>query len=467
MTMSSASSPASQPNQSARTGPYRTLAADKPLSGHVVIPGDKSISHRALMLGSVAIGTTRISGLLEGDDVLATAAAMRAFGATLDHIGKGEWEVTGLGIGNFSSPAGEVDFGNAGTGCRLTMGLATGSPVTATFIGDASLSKRPMRRVLNPLIDMGLLVEPDQKETLPLTLRGPERPIPISYRLPVASAQVKSAILLAGLTAPGETHIIEPHPTRDHSEHMLELFGADIRSEQAEDGNHVWLRGEKQLSACDITVPGDPSSAAFPLVAALLVDGSEVYLENVMSNPHRDGLFHVLRQMGAEITSTSERRSAGEDVFDLQVRGCHLQAVDVPASIAPSMIDEYPILAIAAAYADGESVFRGLGELRVKESDRLQAIADGLTANGVQARIDGDDLYIQGVKPNESGVRRVDGGGRVATHHDHRIAMSFLILGLLSEKAVEIDDASMIQSSFPEFFDLMHRLGANFESCDA
>lgn len=441
--------------------PRQLHAASQALAGSVRIPGDKSISHRALMLGAIAIGPTQITGLLEGDDVLATARALTALGTKIERIQPGQWCVQGQGLGNFSSPDQLLDFGNAGTGCRLMMGLMTASPCSAEFTGDASLSRRPMRRVLTPLCDMGLHVAPHDQDHLPLRLSGPEHPLPIDYALPVASAQVKSAILLAALGAAGETHIIEPHPTRDHTERMLKLFGADLNSELRDDGNHLWLRGQNQLRGQNISVPGDPSSAAFPLIAALMVPGSTVTLEGVMQNPHRDGLFRVITQMGAQLSYVNARDAAGEKVSDIQVTSHALSAITLEAAIAPSMIDEYPALAMLAACARGTSVFHGLGELRVKESDRLSAIIDGLQANGVAARCEGDSLIIDGVDMAGGGV--IAGGGTVNTHHDHRIAMSFLSLGLVSQKPVRVDDAQMIATSFPNFFTLMQSLGVSYE----
>lgn len=449
------------PEHDILSGPARCYRPDRALAGDIVIPGDKSISHRSLMLGAIALGKTRITGLLEGADVLATAAAMRAFGATVTALANGTWEVDGRGIGNFLSPTAPVDFGNAGTGCRLTMGLLTGSPCSVTLIGDASLSKRPMQRVLNPLRQMGLTIEPDGQDHLPLTLTGPERPIPLQYRLPVASAQVKSAILLAGLAAPGETCVIEPHPTRDHTERMLGLFGADIETTVEADGHYIRIRGENQLRACDIDVPGDPSSAAFPTIAALLVPGSRVTICNVMRNIHREGLFTVLTRMGADLKWHNERQAAGETVADLTVTAGPLTAIEVEADIAPSMIDEYPALAMVAAAARGKSVFHGLGELRVKESDRLAAICDGLRSNGIVAEIENDSLSVYGVDIYDTGI--IPGGGYVATHHDHRIAMSFLMLGLASDAPISVDDVSMIATSFPNFVPLMQSLGVAFE----
>ncbi len=448
------------PEQDILSGPVSCGRPARALRGDVVIPGDKSVSHRSLMLGAIALGKTHITGLLEGDDVLATARAMQAFGAHIVRNADGSWDVEGRGLGNFISPDQPVDFGNAGTGCRLTMGLITGSPCTVTLIGDASLSKRPMQRVLNPLRQMGLGITPDAQDHLPLTLTGPERPTPLHYRLPVASAQVKSAILLAGLSAPGETCVIEPHPTRDHTERMLTLFGADIETTVEDDGVHVRLRGEKQLRACQIDVPGDPSSAAFPAIAALLVPGSRVTIRNVMRNPHREGLFTVLERMGADIAWQNQRQAAGEMVADLSISATKLEGLEVEAAIAPSMIDEYPALAMVAAAASGKSIFHGLGELRVKESDRLAAICDGLRANGIVAEIDEDSLIVYG--HDIYGGPPPPGGGHVATHHDHRIAMSFLLLGLASKTAITVDDISMIATSFPNFIPLMQSLGVAF-----
>lgn len=412
------------------------------------------------MLGAIAVGTTQITGLLEGDDVLATASALKALGTPIDRQSDGVWRVSGRGIGNFMSPDQALDFGNAGTGCRLMMGLFTGSPCTATFTGDASLSRRPMKRVLEPLSQMGLAVSPLDQDHLPLCLTGCAHPLPIAYTLPVASAQVKSALLLAALAAPGESHIIEPHPTRDHTERMLSLFGADIRTEQRDDGHHIWLRGENQLTAQEIIVPGDPSSAAFPLIAALMVPSSRVTLRGIMQNPHRDGLFHTVREMGADLHIDNIRQAAGETVADITVQASALRAIEVEAERAPSMIDEYPALAVLAACATGTSIFHGLGELRVKESDRLSAIIDGLRANGVAAQCDGDSLIIEG--SDLAGGGCIAGGGTVITHHDHRIAMSFLLLGLVSDNPVEIDDAKMIATSFPNFFTLMQTIGVSF-----
>jgi 3-phosphoshikimate 1-carboxyvinyltransferase len=426
-----------------------------PLRGRVRVPGDKSISHRALILGALAVGETGISGLLEGDDVLRTAKAVEALGALVERRGAGEWIVRGVGVAGFAAPAGALDFGNSGTGCRLMLGAVAGCPITATFDGDASLRQRPMRRVLDPLERIGArtLVATDGR--LPLTLAGAREPSPIVFEPPVPSAQLKSAVLLAGLAAPGETVVIEAEATRDHTEKMLTHFGADVRVEpHGALGRRITLAGQPELSPRPIVVPADPSSAAFPLVAALIKPGSDVILEGVMMNPLRAGLIATLDAMGASIERLALRNEGGEEVADLRVRAGALRAVEVPAPRAPSMIDEYPVLAIAAAFAEGTTVMRGLKELRVKESDRLVGTAALLHANGVEAEIEGDDLIVHG-------RGRAAGGGLVTTHMDHRIAMSALVLGLASEKPVKIDDGSFIATSFPGFVELMRGLGAD------
>ncbi|WP_284178274.1 3-phosphoshikimate 1-carboxyvinyltransferase [Rhabdaerophilum sp. SD176] len=426
-----------------------------PLRGRVRVPGDKSISHRSLILGLLSVGETRVTGLLEGEDVLRTADAARALGATVEHLGPGEWRVRGMGIGTLLEPRGTLDFGNAGTGSRLMMGVVGGHPIRATFDGDASLRKRPMGRILDPLKRMGVtVIDVAEGNRLPLTLQGARDSIPIEYTTPVASAQIKSAVLFAGLNAPGETIVIEPEASRDHTEKMLAYFGAEIRSEPAgTHGRRITLKGRPELSPRPIVVPADPSSAAFPIVAALIVPGSDVIIESVMMNPLRTGLLTTLLEMGASIEELDSRVEGGERVADLRIRHSPLRGVDVPAERAPSMIDEYPVLAVAAAFASGETRMRGLQELRVKESDRLAAVADGLAANGVAHQIVGDDLIVSG-----SG-RAAPGGGLVATHMDHRIAMSFLIMGLASDKAVGVDDTSFIATSFPDFVPMMTRLG--------
>jgi 3-phosphoshikimate 1-carboxyvinyltransferase len=426
------------------------------LMGRVRVPGDKSISHRALLISLLAVGTSEIEGLLEGEDVLATARACAALGASLQHRGSGRWRVNGVGIGTLLSPTRPLDFGNAGTGARLAMGVVAGHPLEASFLGDASLCKRPMRRVLEPLTRMGAsLVEAAEGGRLPLRLRGAQDPIPIEYETPVPSAQVKSAVLLCGLAAAGRTTLIEREATRDHTERMLRHFGAEItvRAEGA-NGNRIELQGRPELVPQRVVVPGDSSSAAFPLVAALIVPGSEIVLEGVLVNRGRAGLVETLREMGADITEEDRRDAGNETVADLRVRASSLRGVEVPAARAPSMIDEFPVLAVAAAFAEGETRMRGLAELRVKESDRLIAIAEGLRVNGVDCEIVGDELLV-------SGSKRANGGGTVVTHMDHRIAMSFLVMGLASEQPVTVDDAGFIATSFPGFAELMTSLGAD------
>jgi len=416
------------------------------------------MSHRALIFGALAVGETRISGLLEGEDVVNTAKAMRALGASVTRHRDGTWSIAGVGVGGFAEPAGPLDFGNSGTGCRLVMGAAGGCPITATFDGDASLRKRPMRRVLDPLERIGAKpVSMAEGGRLPLTLAGARDPLPIVYEPPVASAQLKSAVLLAGLAAPGETTVIENEATRDHTERMLIHFGADVRSEpHGAYGRRITLTGQPELTPANVVVPADPSSAAFPLVAALITPGSDVILDGVMMNPLRTGLITTLREMGASIETLAIRNEGGEEVADLRVRASGLTGVDVPAERAPTMIDEYPILAVAAAAANASGVtrMRGLKELRVKESDRLAATADMLRHNGVEVEIAGDDLIV-------AGKGRIPGGGQVVTHMDHRIAMAALVMGLASEQPVGIDDAAFIATSFPGFVDLMQSLGAN------
>jgi len=426
------------------------------LKGRARVPGDKSISHRVLIFGALTVGETRISGLLEGEDVLNTAKAMHALGATVERVGEGAWRVHGVGVGGFREPNGVLDFGNSGTGCRLVMGAVGGCPVTATFDGDASLRKRPMRRILDPLELIGAhAARVTDGGRLPLTLAGARDPIPIVYRTPVPSAQIKSAVLLAGLAAPGETTVVENEASRDHTERLLKHFGADVRVEaEGAQGRKITLRGEPELAPAPVVVPADPSSAAFPMVAALLVPGSEVILTDVMTNPLRTGLLVTLREMGADIEALDLRSDGGEEMADLRVRASALRGVEVPAARAPSMIDEYPVLAVAASFAQGTTVMRGLKELRVKESDRLAAVAAGLAANGIDVEIEGDDLFVHG-------MGRAAGGGTVTTHMDHRIAMAFLVMGLASEKPVQVDDAAIIATSFPGFSALMRALGAD------
>ena len=402
------------------------------------------------------MGETRIGGLLEGEDVLNAAQVLRTLGAQLERRGGGQWRVRGVGVGGFAEPAQDqkLDFGNSGTGCRLVLGAVAGCPITATFDGDASLRKRPMRRVLEPLERIGARTLSSADGRLPLTLAGARDPIPIVFEPPVPSAQLKSAALLAGLAAPGETVVIEREATRDHTEKMLTHFGAEVRVEHAGDGRRITLSGQPELVPAPILVPADPSSAAFPLVAALLVPGSELILDGVMMNPLRTGLLLTLAEMGAGIERLAVRNEGGEEVADLLVRGAKtLRGVEVPAARAPSMIDEYPVLAVAAAFAEGVTIMHGLKELRVKESDRLAATAALLRGNGIEAEIDGDDLIVQG-------KGRAAGGGLVTTHMDHRIAMAALVMGLASERPVAIDDGSFIATSFPGFVELMASLGA-------
>jgi 3-phosphoshikimate 1-carboxyvinyltransferase len=432
-----------------------SASASSPLKGRLRVPGDKSISHRALIFGALAVGETRVSGLLEGEDVLNTGKAMQALGASVERLGEGEWRVHGVGVGGFRQPSGVLDFGNSATGCRLIMGAVATCPITATFDGDASLRKRPMQRILDPVTLMGArTTQMTEGGRLPITVVGSRDPIPIVYRTPVPSAQIKSAVLLAGLAAPGETTVIESEASRDHTEKLLAHFGAEIAvSPDGRHGRRITLKGEPELSPAPVVVPADPSSAAFPMVAALIVPGSDVILTDVMTNPSRTGLITTLRDMGADIETLNLRSDAGEEMADFRVRSSALKGVDVPAERAPSMIDEYPILAVAAAFAEGTTRMRGLKELRVKESDRLAAVADGLRANGVAVEIEGDDLIVHG-------KGRAPGGRIVTTHMDHRIAMAFLVMGLASEKPVGIDDASFIATSFPSFVPMMRGLGA-------
>jgi 3-phosphoshikimate 1-carboxyvinyltransferase len=420
------------------------------------VPGDKSISHRALILGALTVGETTIGGLLEGEDVLRTADAMRALGAMLERTGDHAWRVRGVGVGGFAQPSGVLDFGNSGTGCRLAIGAVAGAPVVATFDGDASLRSRPMRRVLDPLEKMGArVIEVGEGGRLPLTLQGAVDPIPIVYEPPVASAQLKSAVLFAGLAAPGETTVIEAEATRDHTERLLKHFGAKITSKPYGDhGRRIVLQGQPELEPATVLVPADPSSAAFPLVAALIVPGSELILDAVMTNPLRTGLLTTLREMGATIEALEKRDDGGEDIADMRVRASALKGVEVPPERAPSMIDEYPILAVAASFAEGVTRMRGLQELRVKESDRLAATAEMLRANGVNVEIEGDDLIVHG-------KGRPAGGGEVKTNMDHRIAMAALVMGLATENPVRIDDSAFIATSFPGFVELMRSLGAD------
>jgi 3-phosphoshikimate 1-carboxyvinyltransferase len=410
-----------------------------------------------LILGALAVGETRISGLLEGEDVLNTAKSMRTLGAKVERTGEFAWSVHGVGVAGFAQPEVPLDFGNSGTGCRLVMGAVAGCPITAVFDGDASLRSRPMRRVLDPLALMGAHVSSGgEGGRLPLTLSGARDPLPILYRTPVASAQIKSAVLLAGLAAPGVTTVIETEASRDHTELMLKHFGAQIVSTpEGSHGRKIALTGQPELRGAGVVVPADPSSAAFPLVAALIVEGSDILLSDVMTNPLRTGLFTTLREMGASIEESHVRGDAGEPMAQFRVRASRLRGVEVPPERAPSMIDEYLVLAVAAAFAEGTTIMRGLQELRVKESDRLEATAAMLRVNGVKVEISGNDLIVEG-------KGHVEGAGLVATHMDHRIAMSALVMGLASDKPVKVDDTAFIATSFPDFIPMMRALGAEF-----
>ena len=438
--------------------PPKPLSARKsgPLQGVTKVPGDKSISHRALMFGAITVGETIVSGLLEGDDVLATAEALRAMGADITKGGDGLWRIFGTGLGGLRSPGKPLDMGNSGTSTRLLAGLIAGHPITATLTGDASLSKRPMNRVIKPLAMMGATFESENEGLLPLTVTGSPDIMPIEYRLPVASAQVKSAILLAGLNAPGRTTVIEDHPTRDHTERMLRHFGVDVQVKDNKDGSQsISVIGQQELQPCAVDVPCDPSSAAFPAVAALINEGSEVRLSRICINKRRTGLYETLQEMGADITYKHTRTESGEKVADILVRSIgKLKGVTVPPERVPSMIDEFPALAMAAACAEGTTVMTGLAELRVKESDRLQMIAEGLTACGVRVETGKDSLTVHGTgKPPK-------GGATVKTAFDHRIAMAFLVLGTASDQPITVDDSTAISTSFPNFRTLMEDLGA-------
>ena len=426
-----------------------------PLKGVANVPGDKSISHRSLILGAMAVGETHISGLLEGQDVLDTAKAMRLFGATVTDHGSGNWSVKGVGVGGFCEPETVIDCGNSGTGVRLLMGAMSTHPISATFTGDASLNKRPMARVTDPIALFGAEAHGRTGGRLPMTIHGAKHPVPVHYTVPVPSAQVKSAVLLAGLNAPGKTVIVEPEATRDHTERMLAGFGAEITVESSPEGRVITLTGQPELNPQNITVPRDPSSAAFPVCAALICAGSDVLVPNIGLNPTRAGLFTTLREMGANLSYENERVEGGEPVADLRARfSPNMIGIEVPPERAASMIDEYPILSVIAAFASGKTVMRGVKELRVKESDRIDAMATGLRANGVVVE-DGEDWWIV----SGQGSGNVHGGGLCATYLDHRIAMSFVIMGMASENPVKIDDGSPIVTSFPIFEDLMTGLG--------
>ena len=432
-----------------------TARRSGPLTGTAEVPGDKSISHRALILGAFSVGQTVVTGLLEGQDVLDTASAMRAFGAEVVRHGEGHWTVQGVGVGGFAEPADIIDCGNSGTGVRLIMGCMATSPLTATFTGDASLRKRPMARVTDPLSLFGTRAFGRAGGRLPMTVVGAADPVPVRYKVPVPSAQVKSAVLLAGLNAPGETVVIEAEPTRDHSERMLKGFGADLHVEDTAEGRVITLVGQPELRAQTVAVPRDPSSAAFPVCAALIVENSDILVPGVSQNLTRNGLYTTLVEMGAEIEFGNPREEGGEPVADLRVRFSALKGIEVPAERAASMIDEFPVLSVVAAFAEGTTIMRGVKELRVKESDRIDAMARGLEACGVRIEEEEDTLTVHGQGPGG-----VPGGATCATHIDHRIAMSFLVLGLASLQPVTVDDGSPIATSFPAFEGLMAGLGA-------
>lgn len=429
------------------------------LTGAAEVPGDKSVSHRALILGTLAVGETRITGLLEGEDVLGTAEAMRAFGAEVIRTGEGAWSIYGVGVGGLGEPENVINCGNAGTGVRLIMGMMATTPISATFTGDASLRRRPMGRILDPLTLFGARSAGRAGGLLPLTLSGASSPVPVEYALPVPSAQVKSAVLLAGLNAPGETVVIERAATRDHTERMLRGFGAKVTVEELSPksggGRAIRLTGQPELVPLQIAVPRDPSSAAFPVAAALIAEGSEIVVPNICLNPTRAGFYQTLIEMGADLTRENPREAGGEPVADLRARFSALKGIEVPPERAASMIDEYPILAAIAACAEGDTVMCGIGELRVKESDRIAAMAAGLRANGVEVTEQPDGMIVHG-----RGADGVPGGATVAAHMDHRIAMAFLVLGLASRSPVAIDDAAPIATSFPSFLPMMRSLGA-------
>ncbi len=433
-----------------------TSAPCGPLTGVAEVPGDKSISHRSLILGALAVGETRITGLLEGEDVLDTAHAMRAFGAEVIDHGGGSWSVHGVGVGGFAEPDQVINCGNSGTGVRLIMGAMATSPISATFTGDASLNGRPMARVTDPLALFGTQSVGRDGGRLPMTIVGAADPVPVHYTVPMPSAQVKSAVLLAGLNAPGQTVVIEREATRDHTERMLAGFGAEITVEQSDEGRVITLTGRPELRPQDIAVPRDPSSAAFPVCAALLVPGSDVLVPGIGLNPTRAGLFTTLREMGADLTYENERTEGGEPVADLRARfSPDMKGIEVPPARAASMIDEYPVLSVVAANATGVTMMAGVKELRVKESDRIAAMADGLRACGVNVE-DGDDWWsVTGMGPGN-----VPGGATCVSHLDHRIAMAFMILGMAAQKPVSLDDGNPIATSFPIFEPLMASLGA-------
>ena len=441
-----------QKNKTLSSNFYSSKSSD--LNGEITIPGDKSISHRCVILSSLAIGESKINGLLNSSDVNCTINAMKSFGASIDMSSNDECTVNGIGIGSLKQPDNPLDFGNSGTAVRLMLGLVSTYPIETHFTGDESLTQRPMRRVTDPLTDFGANFELRNKEFLPIVVKGANLPIPITYEMEVASAQVKSAILLAGLNTPGITTVVEKEKTRDHTETLLKYYGYEISQEERNNKNFISLEGQKFLSPVNIKVPGDPSSAAYPVVAGLICKNSNIKIKNVLLNPTRDGLYRCLDEMGAKITYSNKKNEAGEITYDLEVKSSSLKPIDVPAERAPSMIDDYPILAVAASLANGISIFRGLSELKVKESDRLLGIYNFLSKNGIEAKIDSNNLIING------SIKGPKGGGLVETNLDHRIAMSSIILGMVSDESIRIDDIETIKTSFPNFIELMKKLGA-------
>ena len=441
-----------QKNKTLSSNFYSSKSSD--LNGEITIPGDKSISHRCVILSSLAIGESKINGLLNSSDVNCTINAMKSFGASIDMSSNDECTVNGIGIGSLKQPDNPLDFGNSGTAVRLMLGLVSTYPIETHFTGDESLTQRPMRRVTDPLTDFGANFELRNKEFLPIVVKGANLPIPITYEMEVASAQVKSAILLAGLNTPGITTVVEKEKTRDHTETLLKYYGYEISQEERNNKNFISLEGQKFLSPVNIKVPGDPSSAAYPVVAGLICKNSNIKIKNVLLNPTRDGLYRCLDEMGAKITYSNKKNEAGEITYDLEVKSSSLKPIDVPAERAPSMIDDYPILAVAASLTNGISIFRGLSELKVKESDRLLGIYNFLSKSGIEAKIDSNNLIING------SIKGPKGGGLVETNLDHRIAMSSIILGMVSDESIRIDDIETIKTSFPNFIELMKKLGA-------
>ena len=436
-----------------------TSSLSNGLRGEISTPGDKSISHRCVILSSIAIGESRIEGLLGSTDVICTIEAMKSLGANIS-LNSNKCIINGIGIGSLIEPKKPLDFGNSGTAARLIMGLVSTHPIKSVFVGDASLSKRPMGRVIDPLTEFGTEFKLTSSEFFPIVVNGAKLPIPISYETSVPSAQVKSAVLLAGLNTPGITSVIEKQKTRDHTERLLEIYGYQIDIIEEKQKTKISITGQESLTSVNIVVPGDPSSAAYPVVAGLICKNSNVTVKNVLMNPTRDGIYKSLEEMGAKIDFTNKKFQAGEDVHDILVESSHLKAIDIPASRAPSMIDDYPVLAVAASIAEGTSIFRGLSELKVKESNRLSGIKHFLEVNGVNVAIKNDDLIIEG---NPKGIK---GGGIINTNLDHRIAMSSLILGLISDSPVSIDDTKTIDTSFPGFINLMRALGAKIKLSD-